>query len=139
MNTMNNNTGTTDLDTLIRNMEPVLHDGEYVFVTTQNVETIPRNITVCEMKEKEGTTLVLSKSDADSYGLEYSFVSAWITLNIHSALEAVGLTAAFSTALGNHDISCNVIAGFYHDHIFVSTDDKERAIQVLKTMSENIK
>jgi len=117
-------------------MEPVLNEGDYVFATVLNIETIPRAMTICEVKEKEGTTVVVSKSDADSIGLNYEYIAAWITLNIHSSLDAVGLTAAFSTALGNNGISCNVIAGYYHDHIFVDKKDKEKAVNVLLAMSK---
>lgn len=129
--------GETDLNKLIANMTPILNDGEFVFATVSNVEHIPRAKVICEIKEKEGITVVLSKTDADTFGLSYAFIASWITLNIHSALEAVGLTAAFSTALAKHGISCNVIAGYYHDHIFVSKQDGEKAMQVLRLMSEN--
>ncbi len=132
---MKNTTGETNLDKLIANMEPVLNEGEYVFATVSNTTAIPRAITICEVKEKEGTTVVLKKEDAERLGVAYEFIASWITLNIHSALEAVGLTAAFATALGKHNISCNVIAGYYHDHIFVAVKDRDKAMEVLKTMS----
>jgi hypothetical protein len=133
---MDNKTGETDLEKLIANMEPILNEGDYVFATVSNVDQIPRSITVCEIKEKEGITVVLLKKDADSLGLKYEFIASWITLNIHSSLEAVGLTAAFSTELGNNGISCNVIAGYYHDHIFVDKKDQEKAMNVLQSMSK---
>lgn len=128
--------GVTDLKELIRNMEPVLNDGEYVFATVSNIESIPRAMTICEMKEKEGITVVVSKENAEKLGLSYEFVASWITLNIHSSLEAVGLTAAFSSELGRHNISCNVIAGYYHDHIFLDTKDKNKALNVLWDMTK---
>lgn len=125
----------TDLSKLIRGMSPKLHQGEFVFVSVKSVDKIDRNDTVCEFKEEEGTTLVLEKSKADELGLSYDFVAAWITLKIHSSLEAVGLTAAFSTALTKSNISCNVIAGYYHDHIFVNHKDAQKAMDVLISMS----
>lgn len=128
--------GLTNLEVLIANMEPVLHDGTYVFASVSNIEAIPRDITVCEVKEKEGTTVVVSKDDAERLGLAIDFVASWITLNVHSSLEAVGLTAAFATALGENNISCNVIAGYYHDHIFVDQRDKEKAMSVLWNMTK---
>lgn len=132
---MENNTGETNLEKLIHNMEPVLNDGEYVFATVSNLDAIPRALTICEVKEKEGVTVILSKANAEKLGLSFNFVAAWITLNIHSALEAVGLTASFATALGKHQISCNVVAGYYHDHIFVDKKDKEKAMNVLLNMT----
>ena len=128
--------GITDLQQLIRNMEPVLNQGEYVFASVLDITKIPRAVTICEMREKEGMTVVLAKKEAEKLGLPFEFVAAWITLNIHSALEAVGLTAAFATALGKNNISANVIAGYYHDHIFVDTKDAEKAMQVLWGMTK---
>ncbi|MGP2552212.1 ACT domain-containing protein [Mucilaginibacter rubeus] len=63
---------------------------------------------------------MLKKETADKLNLEYSYIAAWITLTIHSSLEAPGLTAVFATALANENISCNVVAAYYHDHIFVA-------------------
>lgn len=127
----------TDLDKLIKGMTPKLNDGAYVFVTLKDVSQIDRNDTICEFKEEEGITVVIEKNKADLLKLDYEFVLSWITLMIHSSLEAVGLTAAISTALTNHNISCNVIAGYYHDHLFVSKQDSEKAVQVLIDLSKS--
>lgn len=128
---MSTECGITDIERLIADMTPVLNDGKYIFGTLLNLDAIPRAMTICEMKEKEGVTVVMTQENADSFNVSYEYVAAWITLNIHSALEAVGLTAAFSAALAEQDISCNVIAGFYHDHLFVDYEDKDRAMQAL--------
>lgn len=128
--------GSRDLKELIKNMEPVLNEGEYVFSTVKNLDDIPREVTICEIKEKEGITLILSKQDAERLGLAFTFIASWITLNVHSALEAVGLTAAFASALSKNDISCNVIAGYFHDHIFVNVKDGEQALYVLQQLTK---
>ena len=133
---MEKSKGETNLNNLIKNMEPILNDGEYVFASVSNVTSIPRDSTICEIKEKEGITVVLSKKDAEELELTFEFVAVWITLNIHSSLEAVGLTAAFASELGKHNISCNVIAGYYHDHIFVDKKDAEKAMKVLWNMTK---
>ena len=131
----NATSGITNLEQLIKNMKPILNKGEYVFTTVQDISNIPREITICEMREAEGTTIVLSKENAIQLALSFEFIASWITLNVHSSLEAVGLTAAFAKALGDHNISCNVIAGYYHDHIFVDTKDETKAMNVLRNMS----
>jgi uncharacterized protein len=123
--------GETDISKLIKGMTPKLNDGVYVFVTIKDVDQISRKDTICEFKEREGTTVILEKTKADELQLDYEFVASWITLMIHSSLEAVGLTALFSTALAKQGISCNVIAAYYHDHIFVNAKDTEKAMNVL--------
>jgi hypothetical protein len=68
-------------------------------------------------------------------GLEYHFTAAWITLRVHSALDAVGLTAAVSLALTDAGISCNVVAGFHHDHLFVPHTRAADAVRVLEALA----
>ena len=128
--------GEKDLQKLLKNMKPVLNPGEYVFAVVKNLDNILRTDTLFEFKEKEAITLVLEKNKADTLKLSYQFISSWITLKVHSSVEAVGLTAAFSTALTKQKISCNVVAGFYHDHIFVDTKDAKKAIEVLTNLSK---
>ena len=115
-------------------MTPTLNSGEYVFVSVQNLNEIPINDVVSHFREKEGVTIIIEKSKAEALKLNYSYTAAWITLNVHSSLNAVGLTAAFSKKIANHGLSCNVVAGFYHDHIFVEHKDANKALEVLRNI-----
>jgi hypothetical protein len=127
--------GETDLDKLIREIDPELNPGEYVFCTLKPGKPPADLELLGSFREKEGLTAILSRALADQAGLPYSFVGAWITLNVHSDLEAVGLTAAVSRALARAGISCNVVAGFYHDHLFVPLKDGNRAIEILRELA----
>lgn len=118
---------------LLRNMKPILHEGKYVFCTTEYIDnSILPNI-VMIFKEKEAYTMILSKAVADTMMLHYEFEAAWITLNVYSQLDDVGLTAAFSKVLSDAHISCNVIAAYHHDHIFVPFADAKKAMDVLQS------
>ncbi|GGT03111.1 MULTISPECIES: ACT domain-containing protein [Streptomyces] len=127
--------GEKDLRTLLASMSPQLNEGEYVFALAPAGE-VPEGVRpVATVREEEGLTLVLPRADADRLGLAYDYVAAWITLRVHSALDAVGLTAAFATALASAGLSCNVVAGFHHDHLFVPYDEAPRALAVLADLA----
>jgi hypothetical protein len=127
--------GETNLDEILRSLKPQRNDGEFVFCNVPSLASIDVNKVVCVFREREGFTVVLEKQLADAQQLPYSFVAAWITLTVHSSLEAVGLTAAFSAALANRGISCNVVAATFHDHIFVGIRQADEAMEVLTSLS----
>jgi hypothetical protein len=127
--------GEKDLQQLLKSMKPEHNFGDYVFCKVQDLKNIDLKDIEMFFKEKEATTLILKKEIADQLKLDYSVVMAWITLTVHSSLEAVGLTAAFSKALSEQGISCNVVAAFYHDHIFVSRNDAIKAMEILNSFS----
>lgn len=123
--------GETAIDKLLSGMSPHLNAGEYVFCTLKGGHPALDLDPIGSFREAEGLTLILERNAAQHAGLTYDYVAAWITLNIHSSLQAVGLTAAFATALKEAGISCNVVAAYYHDHIFVAQSDAGRAMEVL--------
>lgn len=128
--------GETSLTTLLRSMSPQLNDGAYVFCSLSDAAQLQGVQPLGSFQEAEGLTVILSQQQAEQLHLPYSYVAAWLTLHVHSALEAVGLTAAVAAALAQAGISCNVIAGFYHDHLFVAHADGPRALAVLQQLSE---
>ncbi|MET9110195.1 ACT domain-containing protein [Streptomyces zhihengii] len=126
--------GESDLRTLLSGMRPLLRPGRYVFTTVDG--GVPEGTApVVTVAEEEGLTLVVTQEEADAAGLAYDYVAGWITLRVHSALDAVGLTAEVSRALAGAGLSCNVVAGFHHDHLFVPHEHAERAVEVLGELS----
>jgi len=119
--------GETNLTVLLRTMEPVLDPEPYGFEVRDGVLPFQPFATVAEA---EGMTVVAPLAllgGGDPW--------ARISLTVHSDLAAVGLTAAFATALGREGISCNVIAGVHHDHLFVQWDRREDAMAALEALS----
>lgn len=112
--------GVSDLGELLATMRPELDPDAWVFATAAE-PLAGAEVTVVEA---EGVTSVLRKHDLPTAGdaparMRVSPPFARITLQVHSDLEAVGLTAAVATALAAEGISANVVAGFFHDHVFV--------------------
>ena len=127
----------TDLDILLKSMSPELIEGNYVFCTINGplLDYLPLE-PIATFHEKEGLTLVLQAHQATEAKLDFDAIFSLITLSVHSSLEAVGLTAAFATKLASYGISANVIAGYYHDHIFVQKDKVDAAMAALKAFSK---
>lgn len=136
--------GETNLSKLISTMRPILLNDRFVYVCIDytNIDLI-RSLQedtpppMASFTEKEAYSFILTQEQADRWQVPYSGVYSCISLSVHSSLEAVGLTAAVSTALSEQNISANVVAAFYHDHIFVASQDAERAVQTLIILSSS--
>ncbi|EHN69063.1 ACT domain-containing protein [Aliivibrio fischeri] len=125
--------GIFELDELLKTMKPELLTQEYVFCSVEGdlKEYISLN-PIGTFVEQEGLTLILEKDVALKENIPFEGVFRQITLTVHSSLDAVGLTAAVSTKLASKGISANVVAAFYHDHIFVPSSKAELALSALK-------
>ncbi len=125
--------GSDDLQELLATLNPARVAGEFVFVS---LESPPPDLDVrATVREDEGVSCVLERAEADRRGLHYDDVLSWITLGVTSSLSAVGLTAAVSGALARFGISCNVVAGFHHDHLLVPRDRAPEALVVLHALA----
>lgn len=125
--------GILAINELLKSMQPVLKQDEYIFCCLAGslADYVHLN-PLATYFEEEGLTLILKAETADKAGITYEGKYSLITLNVHSSPEAVGLTAAVSAKLTEHGISANVVAAFYHDHIFVQADKAHAALNALK-------
>lgn len=122
----------TDLGELISSMSARLDPEPYVWTTG---DAVPAGCApVVTVEEAEGLTCVIREAEALAAEVPHEFRSARITLEVHSALEAVGLTAAFARALADAGVSANVVAGFHHDHIFVPWERRDDALAALERL-----
>ena len=125
--------GEHDLGVLLASLRPVLVDDVFVFAT---VDKMPEGITPRMMfQEAEGITLILTLDQAESAGIAHEFPCRMITLNVHSALEAVGFLAHIVPKLAAADMGVNPVAGFYHDHLFIPNGREGDAMRVLRAIA----
>lgn len=125
------------LEQLLSTMQPQLEPEIYVYCIWPLDKSWHGPLPLATFKEKEGLTLILTEQQAQDYQLDILFRARWISLTVHSDLEAVGLTAAFATALADAGLSCNVFAGAYHDHLLVPVHQAEAAMQALQQLQQN--
>jgi uncharacterized protein len=124
----------SDLAQLLRSMRPALHPGVYVFASVPLDTDVGTLGPIATFREAEGLTIVVEERQAQRAGIRTLFRASWLTLTVHSDLQAVGLTAAVAAALTRANISANVIAATFHDHIFVPVDAGEKALCVLQAL-----
>lgn len=127
--------GERDLAVLVREMDPVVRPGVFAVATVDGYAALAGVAPEAAVHEDEGLTVVLPLETAHALQLDVVFEAAWITLRIHSALDAVGLTAAFSAALAEAGVSCNVLAGRFHDHLLVPVDRRDEALAALRALA----
>ena len=126
----------SNIDQLVREMNPQLNDGQWVFCTLPLGISAPA-AALAVFRESEDTTVVVPASLAATLNLEPRYVAAWITLTVDSDLDAVGFLAVISRALAAEGISCNVISAVHHDHLFVPFDEGGRAVEVLRKLQSS--
>lgn len=127
--------GAEDLAAMLATMSVSRRPGAYTIVSVVDRAELPDDLTFeALVREDEGWTVVCNADDARRCGFVFDYVAAWLTLDVHSSLDAVGLTAAISQALASHGMSCNVIAAAFHDHLLVALDEADRAIEVLEDL-----
>ena len=123
-----------NLDQLLRSLEPILNGGTWVYASLPPGTDWKGLEPLASMQEDEGITVVVREEVALQQGLPILFCAAWITLTVQSDLQAVGLTAAVSQTLAVAGISCNILAGVHHDHLFVPVDEGPRALGILREL-----
>ena len=129
-------TGEKDLENLLRDMEPKIEPGRYVFCSVEEQLLAEIDNPLLVFREREGPTIIVTKETAETLGLEFTSEWGLITLSVHSSLEAVGFLAAVTHHLAKANISVNAVSAFYHDHLFVPYDMIEEAHNLLVSISD---
>mmetsp|Transcript_6488 Transcript_6488/g.10609 ORF Transcript_6488/g.10609 Transcript_6488/m.10609 type:complete len:159 (+) Transcript_6488:55-531(+) len=142
--------GIQDLGTILASLDPELCDSQWIFakISTQDND-VPTTMStvysqdvapIATFLESEGLTVIVKEEEVHKLsgmsGFEYADTPfSRITLKVHSSLDAVGLTALVSTRLTEHNISANVVAGYFHDHFFVQASRAAGAMDILRSIA----
>ncbi|MEE9599491.1 MAG: ACT domain-containing protein, partial [Anaerolineales bacterium] len=125
--------GEQDLQTLIKQMQPILEEEDLVFCSLPpNQAEDYLSLSQGFIVEPEGITVIISRHLADLNELAYELVFKRLTLMVHSSLEAVGFMARITEVLAAEGISVNVVSGYYHDHLFIKESQSKEALKILK-------
>ena len=122
--------GETDLNVILQELSVVTRPGRFAVVAVEEPPTLGDGVEAM-VAEADRITVVATMERAERSGWQVDFEAAWLTLDVHSSMEAVGLTAAVATALAERNIPCNVLAGWTNDHILVPIGKADDAIATL--------
>lgn len=128
--------GLTDLDEMLASLAVERRDGTFTVIRVEADGLTLGDGIEALVTETEGTTAVVEIDAARRRGWVVEFEAAWLTLTVHSSLEAVGLTAAVSDVLAADGIACNVLAGFHHDHLLVPVDRADDATAAIRRLRD---
>lgn len=126
-------TGETDVATMLASLQIERREPPVTVVHLQDPVELGDGV-LAVLTEDEGTTAVVSIAEAERRGWPVEFRAAWLTVSVHSSLDAIGLTAALATALTERGIACNVLAGYFHDHLLVPLDRVDEAVECLESL-----
>jgi uncharacterized protein len=128
--------GETDLAAMLSTLDAVCDAREFGFGAVADVADLPPiGATFAVIGEDEGLTVIAPIDILTAHAIPHDGGWALISLRLHSALEAVGLTATISGALARAGISANMIAGVRHDHLLVPWAKRDAAMAVLRGLS----
>jgi len=94
---------------------------------------------IAVVREREGITAVFEERAKEALSLSAEKVEgpfALISFSTITALSEHGITAKISAALAREKIPSNFFAGFYHDHVLVPYDMKEKAMAALLSIEK---
>lgn len=129
--------GLTDLQQTLASLKVLCDDVPYGFASVALDADIDRDTVLATFHENGRLAIIAPQEYLISKGIEQEGPYAKLTIDVHTSLELVGLTAVMATKLAKHGISANVVAAFYHDHVFVQYELRERAAQLLESLKDS--
>jgi uncharacterized protein len=129
--------GQTNLLRVLKSLTVLCDNVEYGFATIKDKPATIDNQILGTFREAEGITIIATKEYLKRNKIEYQGPYAKLTIKAHTSLDLVGLTAVLATKLAEEKISANVVAAYFHDHIFVQFELCQKSIEILDNLRNN--
>ena len=126
--------GITDLKKVLSTLIVVCDDIKYGFASVPKDTGLDTSKVLATFQEDGRLAIIAPQEYLKVKGIKYEGPYAKLTIDAHTSLELVGLTAVLASKLAEHGISANVVAAFYHDHIFVQYELRKKAITLLEEL-----
>lgn len=131
--------GQTNLNDVLKSLDISCDGIEYGFANIK-ADGFPQSADIIgTFSEKEGLTIIASVIYLRENNIQFDGPYAKLTIEVHTSLQLVGLTAVLSKQLAENGISANVVAAYYHDHIFVQYEHRQKAIELLYKLKDSEK
>lgn len=131
-----NMSGKLNLDEVLKTLNVSCDDIEYGFANVKDGTFIPTKEIIGTFQETEALTLIATKNYFEQQNIKYDGSYAKLTIDVHTSLDLVGLTAILSSKLAENGISANVVAAYFHDHIFVQYPLRQKAISAILQLKD---
>jgi hypothetical protein len=129
--------GSTDLKQTLKSLKVSCDDIQYSFTSIKDESKVSREKVLATFHENGQLAVIAPKDYLDELGIENEGPYAKLTIEVHTSLELVGLSAVMATKLADNGISANVVSAFYHDHVFVQYQFREKAIRLLESLKDD--
>lgn len=133
---------TTELPQLLKEMSPTCDNQKYYFATINQSAIFAlagyMQYITCLYQEEEGITIVFLealKSIVEPRSKQKLVGPlAKITLTINPELLSSEVLAKVCSELAKENISVNIFSAYFHDHLFVPYESKEKALERIKSI-----
>ena len=128
--------GITDLKETLKSLEISCDDIEYGFASIDDSSKASQEKLLATFQEDGRVAIIAPAAYLKLQNINHEGPFAKLTIDIHTSLDLVGLTAVMATKLAEGGISANVVAAFYHDHVFVQYDLRQKAQELLVSLRD---
>ena len=127
---------TMDLTYLIRNMNPVLLDGEFIFCKV-NIDSkkIHELEPISSIKTGKEYSIIIDKLKADKNRFGYNKIYKMVSLKLPSNHSEAEFMAVITGVFADQGIPSKVISCEEECYLFISTETIEDAVQLLHDLT----